>query len=210
MKSILIIIFFAQLTVFAQPTARVETFANIAGQPFFPRTYTDVNGTPYLFEDWTPATIELHNGGVIKNVKTNFNLVTDELLYLDEKGAMMAANANTVESIRTGTRTFVTTTAKSSYFEIVSTQGKATLLLHHKKVIIESKLFNSATVQKDFRIRETYMLAVGPTITEVKSVNDIYDALTPADALKDFAKKEKLRPKSEGSWIKIVNHYNSF
>jgi len=74
---------------------------------------------------------------------------------------------------------------------------------------METKQFNSATAQKDFRLAESHLIAVGDNITEVKSANDIYGALTPADNLKDFAKKEKLRAKSVDSWVKIVDYYNS-
>ncbi len=201
--------FFVPFAVVAQHAAVAEAFRDIAGTPFFPRTYVDVNGTPYLFDDWTVSKIVLYDGREIKDVKTNINLMTNELLYLDEQGKTMAASFKVVKMLEAGMRKFVTTPAKNTYCEVMSTEGKAMLLKHYKKVIMETKPFNSATIQKNFVSNESYLLVVGDSATEVKSANDIYEALAPADNLKEFAKREKIRPRSVESWIKLVNFFNS-
>lgn len=194
-------------TSYAQTATVVETFSDISGQPFFPKQYVDVNGSPYMFDDWTTSTITLNDGRVIRNIKTNFNLVNNDLLYLDEKGQTMVANPSVVKTIEVAGRKFIPTEAKNTYLEVLSTQEKATLARHRKKVIMETKPFNSATIQKDFRVLESYILLRDGNASEVKSVNDLYQALTPE--LKEFVKKEKLRSKSADSWVKIVNYYNS-
>jgi hypothetical protein len=100
----------------------------------------------------------------------------------------------------------------------MSGEGKATLLKYSKKVVMETKPFNSATIQKNFVTSESYLLVVGDNVTEVKSANDIYEVLAAsaeaverrwADNLKEFAKKEKLRQRAVESWVKIVDYYNS-
>jgi hypothetical protein len=187
----------------------VETFATADGRPFFPKQYVDVNGSPNMFDDWATATIHLNNGSVIKNIKTNFNLVSNDLLFLDERGQTMVANPAVIKFIEISDRKFIPTEAGNSYFEVLSTQGKATLLRHTKKVIIETKPFNSATVQKDFRTKEQVILSVQGNVSEIKSANDLYNSLGQTDQLKEFVKREKLRQKSVDSWIKIVDYYNS-
>lgn len=162
-----------------------------------------------MFDDWQTATIYLNNGRVIKNIKTNFNLVTSELLYMDEKGQTMVANPAVIKLVEVSDRKFIPNEAKSSYIEVLSTQGKATLARHIKKVIIETKPFNSATIQKDFRTKENVVLSVNGNLTEVNSADDLYEILGPSDQLKEFAKKEKLKQKSVDSWVKIVDYYNS-
>ena len=195
---------------FGQGGSQVENFRDIAGQPFFPRTYADVNGTPYLFEDWTASTIVLNNGKSLKEVKTNFNLVTNELLYLDETGKTMVASPVVIKSVETNShRKFVPTPAKNTFYEVISSEGKATLLKYEKKVILETKAFNSATVTRNFVTDVSHLIDVNGNITEVKSAGDIYEILVPSEPLKDFAKKEKLRQKSVDSWVKIVDYYNS-
>lgn len=189
--------------------ARVETFATVDGRPFFPKQYTDVNGTPNLFDDWTVSTITLNDGKVINNIKTNFNLVTDELLYVDEKGQPMVASPSVIKMVVADDRTFITTDAKNTFVEVLSTQGKAVLLRHRKKVIVETKPYNSATIQKDFRTKEDVIVVANGNSTEVNSASDLYEALGSSDQLKDFAKKEKLKPRSIDSWAKIVDFYNS-
>jgi len=209
MKYVFYIFLFITVAAHAQPTSVVETFTTIGGQPFFPKQYTDINGSPYLFDDWTTSTIELNDGKVINNIKTNFNVVNSELLYMDEKNNIMVARPSVIKSIAAGPRKFITTPAKNSYFEIVSSEGKATLVRHTKKVVMETKAFNSATIQKDFRTSESHLVLVNGNLTEVKSANDLFDALSTSDKLKEFAKKEKLRQKSVDSWVKIVDYYNS-
>lgn len=190
----------------------VENFRDIAGQPFFPKTYADVIGSPYLFEDYTPSTIVLSNGYSLKDIKTNFNLVTSELVYLDEKGKAMVASPTVIQSVETNAgeqRKFIPTPAKNTFYEVISSQGKATLLRHVKKVILETKPYNSATVQKSFGSTVSHLIEINGNITEIKSAKDIYEILTPAQPLIDFAKKEKLKQKSVDSWVKIVDYYNS-
>ena len=192
--------------------SQVESFNTISGQPFFPKQYQDVNGTPYLFEEWTPSTIVLENGSALKDVRTNFNLVTNELLYLDEQGKTMVAKPSVIRSVEVKSakaRKFITTHAKNSYLEVVSSEGKATLLKHQKKVILETKPYNSATVQKNFKTSETIMVEVAGNLTEVKSTSDLLEVLTPAEELKDFAKEQRLKSRSVDSWVKIVDHYNT-
>jgi hypothetical protein len=219
MKNLFAILILASIEGYCQHSASpapysgsmgtVETFATADGRPFFPKQYVDVNGSPNMFDDWETATIHLNNGRVLNSVKTNFNLVSNELLYLDEKGKTMVANATVIKLIEVSDRKFVPTEAKNSYIEVLSTQGKATLHRHTKKVIIESKPFNSATIQKDFRTKEDVILSVNGNETEIRSANDLYEVLGSADRLKDFAKKEKLKAKSVESWVKIVDYYNS-
>jgi hypothetical protein len=211
MKNVLILSLLI-LPILSKAQSTVENFKDISGQPFFPKTYHDVNGTPFLFDDWAPSTVTLSNGTTLRDIKTNFNIVTDELLYIDERGKTMVANATVIKKVEAnaGTlRMFVTTKAKNTYFEIVSTEGKATLLKHHKKVVLETKPYNSATVQKNFITDESLVLSLEGDVIEVKSVNDLYKVLTPSEPLKEFAKKERLKNRSVDSWIRIVDHYNS-
>ncbi|MEI9919463.1 MAG: hypothetical protein WDO14_11745 [Bacteroidota bacterium] len=203
------------LTLFLFSTrATCQTYAggeysqDIDGTPFFARTYVDVNGNPYLFDDFETANITLFNGRVLKNVKTNFNLVTNEFLFIDEKGATMIGSILLIKAVETGTRKFIPLKEKKMYCEVISGEGKATLLRIYKKRIVETKAFNSATAQKDFVLSDSHAVLIGENLTNVKSADDLYEVLG-SEELKDYAKKEKLKAKSVNSWIKIVNYYNS-
>jgi len=211
MKHLYIIFSLLSFVGAAQNMATVENFRDVAGTPFFPKQYVDVNGSPFLFEDFVLSTITLQDGRAIKGVKTNFNLVTEELLYVDEKGATMVASAKVVKSIETNTdepRKFVPTQANNTFCEVISSEGKATLLKHSKKVIMETKPFNSSTIERNFVTDVSHLISVGGNVSEVKSVDDLYETLK-SDQVKEFARKEKLKKKSEESWVKIVNYFNS-
>lgn len=209
-RGLALALFLSAGVAWCQNMSTVENFRDIAGQPFFPRQYADVNGSPYLFDDWITSKIVLRNGRSLDNVKTNFNLVTSELLYLDETGKAMAASPLVIQSIETNShRKFIPTPAKNTFYEVISSQGKATLLKYERKVIMETKPFNSATIEKNFVSNVSHLIDANGNITEVKSAGDIYEILVPSEPLKEFAKKEKLRQKSVESWVKIVDYYNS-
>ncbi|HZY77870.1 MAG TPA: hypothetical protein VFE50_00010 [Cyclobacteriaceae bacterium] len=211
MKYLFITILLLPFVSRSQNMAVVENFRDVAGTPFFPRQYVDVNGSPYMFEDFISATITLHDGRTIKGVKTNFNLVTEELLYMDEKGATMVASPKAIKRLETDSsepRTFIPTQASNTFCEVISSEGKATLLKHIKKVIMETKPYNSSTIERSFVTDISHLVSVGGSISEVKSADDLYESLK-SEQVKEFAKKEKLKKKSEESWVKIVDYFNS-
>ncbi|MEJ0030081.1 MAG: hypothetical protein WDO15_06790 [Bacteroidota bacterium] len=108
-----------------------------------------------------------------------------------KKVATMIGNILMIKNVETGIRKFVPIREKKAYCEVLSTEGKATLLRIYKKRIVETKAFNSATAQKDFVLEDSHALVVGDKLTEVKSANDLYEVL--GAELKDYAKTEKLK-----------------
>ena len=44
-----------------------------------------LDGSPFLFNSWSVATINLYNGQVANNVRTKFNILTNDLIFYNEK-----------------------------------------------------------------------------------------------------------------------------
>ncbi len=59
---------------------------SLNGAPARLTPYTEVEGSPYLFEDWSTAKIGLTNAGVKENVAFKFNIYDNELEVINEAG----------------------------------------------------------------------------------------------------------------------------
>jgi hypothetical protein len=93
MKKLLIVIaLFCSYGVKAQ-------ISNISlnGAPARLTSYAEIDGSPYLFEDWSRADIGTTNAGVKENVAYRFNVHDNELEVINEAGNTIFLNKDYVE-----------------------------------------------------------------------------------------------------------------
>lgn len=95
MKKFLILVSF----VFSQSVFGQISNLNLNGAPARITPYTDVEGSPYLFEDWSRATIGLTNVGVKENVAFKFNIYDNELEVINEAGNTIYLTKDFVEYV---------------------------------------------------------------------------------------------------------------
>lgn len=210
MRALIFLLALIPVLGYAQNTAVAETFSDINGKPFFPKQYQDVQGTPYFFDEFVVSDVQLKNGTVLKNVRTNINLVTDELHYLAEDGKPMIANSLMIKSIETASPEhykFVPSPAQNAFVQLLS-DGKAQLYKHQKKTMMETKPFNSATVEKSFSSDTNVILSYNGELTEIKSMDDIYRVLGADSKLKEYASSNRLKKKSVDDWARLVEYFN--
>jgi hypothetical protein len=72
---------------------------NMNGVPARLTPYTDIEGSPYLFEDWSRATIGLTNAGLKENVAYKFNIYDNELEVINEAGNTIYLTKDFVEYV---------------------------------------------------------------------------------------------------------------
>jgi hypothetical protein len=56
------------------------------GVPVRLKSYTEIDGSPYLFPEWSTAMIATTNGGMKENVSYRFNIYENELEVVNEAG----------------------------------------------------------------------------------------------------------------------------
>lgn len=79
----------------------------------------------YLFADFQNGKVIMRDSKII-NSKLNYNFLTDEILFIDAKGTIMAlANPHEVTDVYIGNRWFITT--NKGYFEVIE-KGTVSLL----------------------------------------------------------------------------------
>ncbi len=199
-----------------------EFFTDVSGRPVFPGNYVDVSGTPFLQEDWRPAFAELNSGKKLMGLLVKLDLLKQELYYLDEQRKEMIAKKGVVRQLtfaegadsvtfRSGYPAAATNTL-ATYYQVL-TEGTVHLLKHQRKVINETKRFNSATIERQFVLVEEYFLFDTRTkaLTKIKKdKSSLLEALPdPQSKLKQHIQNEKYKFRKEADLLKVVDFYNS-
>ncbi|OOQ60797.1 hypothetical protein [Mucilaginibacter pedocola] len=189
--------------------------------------YTDVEGSPYLFEDWEPGSVTLVNGvSSTEQMQLKYNVVDDVLTFKDKasgeemafvqkvKEFKIAPNAGLTDAkymklYRSGFTGIEGTTA-DSFFEVLA-DGKAQLLKRFTKVVFESQDIGSASKKKTFLEKEKYYIIMGGKATVVKNdKKSILSVLADKQPqLEDYIKTNKVSFKSDAQVGKLVDYYNT-
>lgn len=93
MKKSLIIAAF----LFSQAAMAQISNINLNGAPARLTSYAEIDGSPYLFDDWSRADIGTTNAGVKENVAYRFNVHDNELEVINEAGNTIFLNKDYVE-----------------------------------------------------------------------------------------------------------------
>lgn len=70
---------------------------DLNGAPARLSTYAEIDGSPYLFDDWARADIGTTNAGLKENVAYRFNIHDNELEVINEAGNKIYLNKDYVE-----------------------------------------------------------------------------------------------------------------
>lgn len=95
MRKILIVV----ALLFSQASYAQITNMNMNGVPARLSGYTDIDGSPYLFEDWSRADIATTNGGIKESVAYKFNIHDNELEVINEAGNKIFLNKSYIDYV---------------------------------------------------------------------------------------------------------------
>ncbi len=188
---------------------------DLNGKPVMEINHVDVEGSPYLFDDWKKGVVKLKNGKTYKDVDLKLNVLSDEVLFKDAKGNTLVFVDEVSEFkigdvlMRAGYQASEGRTEKS-FYQVLS-DGGTTLLKRQSKSIVEEKPFNSATVQKKILSTESYYLARNNQLVKVKKDKKaILEALGEKSVeLEKYIASNKLNLKEERDMSQLLNYYNS-
>ncbi len=186
--------------------------------------YTDVQGNPYLFEQWVNGTIRLGNGKSYTNVPLRYDIVSDELQYKDNKSdqALNFIDPVVEFQLMPGTESgespmifrngFISDdgTSVKAYYQVLF-DGALKLLKRNTKVIFETREYSSAITTKTFREEEYYYLYKNnKTVRIKKDKKQVLATLADrATELETFIKSNALNLKNESDLVRLIAHYNS-
>lgn len=185
---------------------------SLNGAPARLTPYTDVDGSPYLFEDWSKANIGLTNAGLKENVAFKFNIHDNELEVINEAGNTIYLTKNYVEYVELERPSIILANAQQQGllprlmfkkgFDIVKGIGpndlinvlaegeKYTLIRRfYSDLVTPPKNSYAPTAGRMFVFEESfYLIDKNENVTNVKNKsNVIVKALHPSD--QEIAKK---------------------
>ena len=180
----------------------------------------DIEGSPYLFDDWKKGMLYLTENRVVKDLTFNYNSCRNFLVYLKDGNQYSITKTDIINSVRYGDKKLV--------------QVKLPDSDEHSKVFMEElvKDDNYSLYKRFFCKLNTpehnQALNVGSKKFEydkfdifyVKKSDGIVEKLPKSkwrlyrffddkkDEIKDFVKSNDLDPDNEKDIIRIIEHYN--
>lgn len=140
------------------------------GKPMTTARYENVTGTPYLIDAWLNGEVKLANGSIVKPKAIKYDAVENKLLFQQDDGKTFEFYPKVALFklyAPNQTRTFLINDKNDQYFELLA-DGAIKLLKKTKKVVLERKGYNSATVEKVIDENIKYFIVVDNRQSEVK------------------------------------------
>jgi hypothetical protein len=222
MKNIILIMFLSLPMI--GNYAHAQSLSDIKGDALKDNVYIEVEGNPYLFNDWVNGTIVLAGNQSIP-APLKFDICTNQVLFQNKAGETLALKSKITSFTLDNTNTensdlkpmvFVNgypATAKqteSSYYQLVG-DGKTRLLKFYRKSIDEQRAYASATTIRSFKYFQVYYVFKNNQLIEVqpnkKSITKVLDE-HPAQ-LEVYLKDHNISLKSDADLQKLFTWYNS-
>jgi len=193
-------------------------------KPLMTKDYTNIEGSPYLYDDWIAGTVKLANGVTNKEpIMLKYNLLDDEVYFKDKAGEAMAFVVPVQEFTLNPTQIDATLARRyrngykgidgikpAAYFEVLS-DGKVQLIKKIVKVIFETQNIGSAAKTRSFIDKTKYYLVIDGNATAVKNdKKSLLATLSDKETqLEAYIKTNKVDFKKDADLAKLVTYYNS-
>lgn len=216
---LLICLCFISIWLFSQDATFMHDFS---GSPYISKKYARVvKGSVFFKEPFLKGSIILTNGQEFKNQLIRFDLMENQLLYLDNKQQEMIATATLKEavlfdSIINRYYFFVHSSflkgesmPGTGWYERLAT-GKVFLLKQYKKELRETPIYGSSSTEFSISTELRYFVFNNGKWNLVKKMKNISELLSDKKSeLLKFIKDQKLDTESEDNFISLINFYNS-
>lgn len=195
----------------------------VSGKPIRVGQYVDMEGSPYLQDNWAKGEVKMANGDVFTDVDLKYDLVGDILLFKNKKEeplefvqpvkefSIIYSNKGEVENItyRNGYPAHEGL-SEQNFYKVIA-DGKTSLLKKETKVVRNETSYNSATITKKLFSNEVYYIYKDGKFTRVKKdQKSLLVALKGQEGkLKEFIKSNKLSLKEDKDLAKLISYYNS-
>ncbi|HQI46835.1 MAG TPA: hypothetical protein PLC59_12335 [Bacteroidales bacterium] len=178
-------------------------------------TYNDIEGSPYLYKEFSDAIIYSIDTQAVK-LPLRYNIYTNEMEYQLDGNTYTIGNPSIINKIMLGEHVFVYLKfiGKGGYFELLET-GKCFLV--QKRAIKYNppeapKAVVGSTIPPKFT-KETdvyYTILNDSTPVKVENMKSLLNTLSDQKtSLENFIEKEKIKNVKRENLIQIIKYYNS-
>lgn len=194
----------------------------VAGTPFVNAKFSRVvEGSPFFNEQMMKGAIILSEGKEYRNILARINLLDFQVNYIGDKQIELVASTPIREVVLWDTISNKDYRFVSSYFieaaqkpdkdfyELLQA-GKAELYKQHKKQLLESKPYGSATVEQRIQTEVFYFVLKEKQWKRVKKLKDVTALLSDkATEISKFISDNKINGDNQANFEFVIAHYNS-
>ena len=194
---------------------------DISGRAFTEKGIEDIQGSPFLFNDWNLGIVKFRNRRFAKGINLRFNIYNNQLYFKKDEQQLefalpveefMIRGLKDTDSVDVFYRCGFPDTEKTTYqtfFEVIA-DGNLVLLKYRYKVISSFKPYNQAE-RKKFEDREQLFVYVDKRMIKVKKDKEsIIEALPQHKAaILSIVEEKKLKLKNDGDMEKLFVELNS-
>lgn len=203
-------------------SAGIKYLYSVAGTPFVNTKFARVvEGSPFFNEQMMRGSIILSKGKEYKNILVRLNLLDLQVNYQDEKKVEMVASTPISEVVLWDTvnnyhyrfvfSEYIETTDKpeEDFYELLQS-GKVQLYKQHKKRMMETRPYGSATYEQSIKTDIRYYVLVGGKWIKIRKIKELTDQVTDKkDEIQKFVNAKKLTKDTQENFEAIVAYYNS-
>lgn len=202
-------------------SVQAQFMQDINGRVVNEITYTDVEGSPYLFEEWNTGIVRaVENEKVFDGLKMRYDVYKDEVEYEKDGKMYRLGSEITAFTLPTGDALYefrrgfpaVSDQTEKSFYRVLS-DGNTKVLKRYEMKMREEKPYNSATVTKRFDLDEQLYVLKNGTMYPVKT-NDrkgIMKLVSDEKNLMNYViKEEQLNFRTEDDIVKLLEEYDAY
>lgn len=217
MKNVLFLLIF--LAVGAKAQYEILPFGDVKRTPIREMKFTDVTGSPYLYDFWSKGKVVLKNGKKYQNDSLKYNVLEDKLIFKNDDGALMYF-AEPVTAFEFSGKELnplrfinglpaISGLTPDSYFQVIA-EGKINLYKKIRKEINESKQYGSAVTNKSISTISNYYSYKEGTLAKITPNKKTISALfgITEDQLTDYTGKEKVDFKKDQDLYTLFKYLN--
>ena len=222
---ILITIFFQFAYVYVtaqQDEAANRRFLNQAtSNMMYTRQYEDIQGSPFLYDQWMKGKIYLNDGASFNTLRFKFDAYNNKFIVnkndtsfetspaVQQVQLYLSDDTSNVLTFRKGFA--VNADINENKFIQVLASGKITLLKRNSKKLEEYTEYGNAAKLKRFHTITQYFVSGQLQYQEVtltkKNLENLLSVQWPQ--VQAYLTKNKLNGKDEKSWSAAINYFNS-
>lgn len=202
----------------ASASAQGVFLTDVNGQVIRANKYVDIQGSPYLNDEWKEGTVTAANNKSYPNLKVRYDVYAGELEYMQNNQPYRLSPEAMKEFriVDNGEMVFrngfapTNNNTQTTFYQVL-VDGPTKLLKQLKINMMENKPFNSATVTKEFQKQEYYFVAKpdGSVQRIQKNKKSVLAALADQkDRLEKLIKEQNLNLNNENSLITLLEGYN--
>jgi hypothetical protein len=186
------------------------------GRPIQAKQYVDVQGSPFLSDDWSVGAVKLTSNKEYDGMKLMYDQVDDRLIFKNHAGQAQLF-AEPVREFTLSGRVFrkgfkpVDGASPMAFYEVLA-DGKTQLLKRTTKKIFEEVPYGSSTKVKKIQSNETYYLSKSEhTLLKIrKDKKALLSELSDKKPdLEKYIKTNRLDLKQDEDMAKLVAYYNT-